>query len=572
MDDSSVAETPANRDHDGSGFRTLLNVPVPMRDGVCLSTDIYLPLIPTPVPTVAIRTGYGSNTLELAARGRYFASHGYACAIQDFRGRFDSDGDYYPYMNEGQDGFDLQEWVGVQPWSNGRIGTVGSSDLGFAQLAAAPLACRFLRCMIPQAVGGDQYSTLFYPGGAFQLSALLPWSVRTSGRVQQIDSTQRWHDIVWTLPISKCDTACGMDVRHWKDFLDHPSRDHFWEPLNLDRQWERVSAPAYFMSGWYDIAGQHVLNMFREQTARGATSIARRCKAIVGPWIHQLSCSPIVGDLDFGDESKLDLQTLELQWFDFWLKDLDNGVLDGPPLQLFVMGSNHWHGGDTWPLTGTDWQRWYLHSGGSANTLKGDGTLSPYPPADEPTDAFTYDPLCPVPTVGGAAWASPALHEMGPADQRGIEMRNDVLCYTSQPMDRDLTLIGPVSVVLYAATDCSDTDWTAKLVDVGPDGYAMILCDGILRARYRDGYDQARPLHPGRQYRYEITVGATGNCFQTGHRIRLEISSSNFPHYDRNPNTGRPIAYETNTVAARQAVSHSTDSASYVLLPCCALK
>jgi putative CocE/NonD family hydrolase len=551
-----------------SAVRAMLDVPVPMRDGTRLSADIYLPSAATPVPAVAIRTGYGSNSPELADRGRFFASRGYACAIQDFRGRFDSEGTYYPYIHEGEDGFDFHEWIGQQPWCNGTVGTVGASDLGFSQIVAAPHASKYLKCMIPQAVGGDQYSTLFYPGGAFQLSALLPWSLRTSGRVQQVDSVQRWDDLVWTLPLRDSDAACGMDVPHWKDYMDHPAKDAYWQSLDLDLTWERVAAPAYFMSGWYDLAAPYVLKMFADLTSRGATAESRRCKALMGPWIHQLSVSPVVGAADFGDASKLDLRALALEWFDYWLKGTDNGVLDGPALQLFIMGSNRWCGTSSWPLPETDWQNWYFHSQGHANTLAGDGGLSGEVPGDEPADSYAYDPLSPVPTVGGAAWCNPAIHPLGPADQRNVEMRADVLCYTSAVLEQDLTVAGPVRVVLYAATDCRDTDWTAKLIDVTPDGRAMILCDGILRARYRAGFDREELLEPGEVYKYEIEIGATGNTFLTGHRIRVEISSSNFPHFDRNLNTGRPIATETQPVVAHQTVLHSADFPSHVVLPC----
>jgi putative CocE/NonD family hydrolase len=554
--------------HDYSDMRVMLDVPTPMRDGVFLSTDLYLPADTGPVPVIAIRTGYGSNTPELAERGRLLASHGYACAIQDFRGRFDSQGTYYPYLREGTDGFDFHEWLGQQPWCNGMVGTVGSSDLGFSQIMPAPLASSHLKCMIPQAVGADQYSTLFYPGGAFQLSALLPWSLRTSGRVQQLDSVQKWADLVWTLPLRECDTACGMDVPHWKDYMDHPSRDAYWTPLNLDLTWERVSAPAFFMSGWYDIAGSHLLKMFSSLSSKGATNDSRRCKALVGPWIHQFSASPLVGAVDFGNASKLDIRGIEMEWFDYWLKGVDNGLLDGPPLRLFVMGSNQWCGASTWPLPETSSQDWFLHSRGNANTLHGDGSLSTESPMDELPDTFIYDPLSPVPTVGGATWCNPAIHPMGPADQRGVEMRADVLCYTSDPLEEELTVVGPVTMILFAATDCRDTDWTAKLVDVSPSGDAMILCEGILRARYRNGFDEEQLLEPGAVYKYEIEVGATGNCFHAGHRLRIEISSSNFPHYDRNLNTGRPIATETQPAVARQTVLHSARFPSRMVLPC----
>ena len=273
------------------------------------------------------------------------------------------------------------------------------------------------------------------------------------------------------------------------------------------------------------------------------------------------------GDIDFGVASMLDLDAIELRWFDYWLKGIDNGVIGDPPLRIFVMGINQWRDEEEWPPARTDWQEWHLHSGGHANTAIGDGVLSRSVSTDEPSDQFIYDPNYPVQTLGGANCCTPDLVPWGPYDQRPVEMRSDVLCYTTEPLEADVEVIGPITVILYAATDGLDTDWTAKLVDVSRTGYAMNLCDGIIRARYRDSFTDLCLLDPGMVYEYTIHVGATANVFRRGHRIRIEISSSNFPRFDRNPNTGHPFGKDAELRTAKQTVLHSAEYPSRIVLP-----
>jgi uncharacterized protein len=280
-----------------------------------------------------------------------------------------------------------------------------------------------------------------------------------------------------------------------------------------------------------------------------------------------LSTSSRTGDIDFGVHSMLDLEALELRWFDYWLKGIDNGIIDEPPLRLFIMGINQWREEHEWPLARTQWQQWYLHSNGNANTLRGDGGLATELPGHEPTDHFVYDPLYPVQTVGGNNCCSPHIVPWGPYDQRAVEMRNDVMCYSSEPLVEDMEVTGPIKLVLYAATDGLDTDWTAKLVDVSPTGYAMNLCDGIIRARYRESLSSPLLLAPNQVYEYTIDLGVTGNVFRQGHRLRLEISSSNFPRFDRNPNTGHEFGADTELRTARQTIYHTHEYPSHLVLP-----
>ena len=299
------------------------------------------------------------------------------------------------------------------------------------------------------------------------------------------------------------------------------------------------------MGGWYDLYAADTLENFNNLRRFGATPEARQSRAIVGPWPHRLAESTRLGDVDFGVDSLVSLSQLERRWFNLWLKGEDDGLSEEPPLRLFTMGVNEWRDEHEWPLARTDWQTWYLHSDGSANTARGDGTLTTAAPAEEPPDRYVYDPRFPVQSLGGTTCCTPEIVAWGPYDQRPVEARSDVLCYTSEPLPADLDVTGPITLVLYAATDGRDTDWTAKLVDVSPSGYAMNICDGIVRARYRDGMAEPALLEPGKVYRYEIDVGVTSNVFRAGHRIRLEVSSSNFPCYDRNLNTGNDLATDT---------------------------
>ena len=543
-----------------------LDVKVPMRDGVELSADIYLPEGAGPFPTVLMRTPYSNNMDLVISKARRLANFGYACVVQDTRGRWDSDGSYYPMIHEQLDGFDTQEWVAAQPWSTGRIGMSGGSYGGWVQWSSAVEASDHLTCTVPRVMCSDIHR-LVHPGGATQLSVLMTWGMRTNGRTGQSIDFHDWTEAFTSLPVIALDRVAGRDLQFWRDWISHPSDGDYWAGQRLSDHWSRMNAPALIMGGWYDLYSTDVFDEFVALRSEGGSPEARQSRLVVGPWPHGLSLSPRTGDVDFGAGSMLDLDDLELGWFDHWLNGDENGVTEEPPLKLFIMGVNEWRDESEWPLARTDWQKWHLHSGGSANTLLGDGALSTETPTGETSDAFTYDPLYPVQTLGGNNCCSPEIVPWGPYDQRPAEMRTDVLCYTSEPMADDLEVTGPIKAVIYAATDGPDTDWTAKLVDVSPSGYAMNLCDGITRARYRESFDTPRLLEPGTVYEYRISAGVTGNVFRKGHRIRLDISSSNFPRFDRNLNTAEDPGVGTETRQARQTVLHTKEHPSHVLLP-----
>ena len=544
-----------------------LNIKTPMRDGVSLSSDIYLPKAQGKFPTVLMRTPYSNNMDTMIEKARQLANNGYACVIQDVRGRWDSDGEHYPFANHGPDGYDTQEWVGQQEWCNGKIGMAGGSYVGLVQWQSAPHRSEFLTCMVPRVICNDFYTGLVYPGGAFQLNVLMTWGMRTNGRTAQSIEYHHWTEAFRKLPLVEMDELAGRKLQFWKDWIEHAAYDDYWDAINVETKWSEIAAPAFNMGGWYDLYAQHTFINFNGLRQGGRTPESRQSKLIVGPWPHSLSASTHTGDIDFGAPSMVDLDGEELRWFDYWLKGIDNGIVDEPPLRLFIMGINEWRDEHEWPLARTQWQKWYFHSNGKANSVLGDGVLSTEAPTHESADHFVYDPNYPVQTIGGNNCCSPHIVPWGPYDQRPAEMRGDVLCYTSEPMAEDMEVTGPIKVVLHAATDGLDTDWTAKLVDVSPTGYAMNLCDGIIRARYRESFTDPTLLEPNTVYEYEIDVAVTGNVFQKGHCIRVEISSSNFPRFDRNPNTGNTLGIDAEMRSAQQTVYHTSQYPSHILLP-----
>ena len=548
-------------------IRMDLDVRVPMRDGVELSADIYLPDSTGKYPALLNRTPYSNNEDDTVERARFMAGQGYAVVVQDVRGRWDSNGVYYPFVHEADDGFDTQQWIGGQPWSNGKIGTYGSSYGGMVQWQAAPHASPHLACMAPRVAPSDFWDHWVYSHGAFQLGFMGTWGMTTNSRTNQNIDFHDWSTVFNSLPIAETDEAAGRSVDFWKDWVAHSSYDDYWERLTNRRKHGQVTAPAYNLGGWYDIFVAGTFENFSSMRRHGGSPEARKSKLLCGPWMHPIGTSTKTGDIDFGGHSLVDIGAEELRWFDYWLKGEDNGIADEPPIRLFIMGSNVWRDEHEWPLDRTDWQKWYLHSGGNANTLHGDGTLTPDAPSDESNDTFVYDPAVPVQTIGGNNCCNPEIVPWGPYDQRPVEMRGDVLCYTSAPLENDIEVTGPIKLTLFAESDARDTDWTGKLVDVGPDGYALNLCDGIIRARFRDDPSDPTLLDSGKVYEYQIDLNVTGNVFKRGHRIRIDVSSSNFPRFDRNPNTGGLLGHELEFRTARQTVHHSSRYPSHVTLP-----
>ncbi len=536
---------------------SLLRVPVPMRDGVRLSANVFLPSEHAHLPAILVRTPYGKGSSVLPGY-QTFVDHGYAVIVQDVRGRYGSEGEFEPLTQEPQDGDDTINWIARQPWSNGKVGMLGGSYLGIAQWRAALLNNPHLKAIFPVVSGDDEYRDRFYStGGAIKLGHRLEWlaeNLKASGYEPDFNK------FIWHLPLRTADVAAtGQMVPSYRQAMAHPTYDSFWRGISTKEHLDRIRVPVFAMGGWYDNYVESDLDAF---TALHKSSGANRI--LIGPWPHNMSYQ--FRDANFGPAASVPVRRLQLQWFDQWLMGKDTPLVSTPPVQVFVMGANEWREEREWPPAKAKLQTLYLDSDGHANTLDGNGRLRGRLAAGDSEDVYTYDPADPVPTRGGAVCCNPTVFPWGPLDQRPVEAREDVLVYTTRPLNNDLEVIGPVKVVLYVSSSAPDTDFTAKLVDVFPDGYARILSDGILRLRYRESLERAVAGTPGELYEIGIDAGVVSNVFQKGHRLRVEITSSNFPKFDRNSNTGGRIADETRLAKARQTIYHGREHPSHVEL------
>jgi len=566
------------------------DVPSKTRDGLTLRADVYRPDADGRFPVLLSRLPYDKNLRTRPGDIDYFVERGYVVIMQDVRGRFASDGDeYYPLIWEGQDGYDAVEWAAALPYSNGRVGTMGQSYLGITQHLLSPTRPPHLVTCFPVSCPGDFYNNFAYhTGGTFELGWRLPniiFMARNTaermGRVDLIAAIERnladvknvlarpMTDAAYRrLPLMAWADELRPIARYLTDYLRHPEDGPFWWSMNVTRQAHNINLPMYHVTSWYDYVLGGTLAQYQAVRDHAMTPEARaNQRLLIGPWAHifpyTTPTSRGTGDIDFGPAAKIELHEIQLRWFDHWLKGLDTGILDEAPVKIFVMGENRWRDEREWPLARTRYTPWYLHSGGKANSADGDGRLDPDAPAGEPVDRFVYDPDDPAPTCGG----NTLIISTGVQDQREVESRRDVLVYTSAPLGAPIEVTGPLIVKLFAATDAPDTDFTAKLVDVRPDGYAQNIADGIIRGRYRESTMRAVPLHPGTVYEFTIDLWATSHVFFAGHRIRLDISSSNFPRFDRNLNTGEDQATGTRMQKAHQTILHDAQHPSHIILP-----
>lgn len=557
------------------------NVPAQMRDGVVLRADVHRPRDDGQFPVLLCRTPYGKTQRkmhdEIAAE---MAARGYIVVFQDLRGRYDSDGE--PLLHMGShplnpcinDGHDTVEWCATLPGSTGKVGTFGNSYCGMTQWEMAPTRPPHLVCMFAQGVVANHLDR--HMSGVVRLGRRMTWTINTispdMARRLQVPGAPKtpdeadalWEERdrskwLWYLPLSEIPESAmpGMH-EYWHRLLRETVKDHFAH----EARHKDVDVPALSGTGWYD---QQVgtIKQFSGMRANGKTEFARENqRLIVGPWGHTtLSLGRRVGALDFGPAAEWDYFEMADAWFAKWLKGERTAADDWAPAQIFVMGRNQWRHDDQWPPKGMRETPWYFHSGGHADSFAGDGTLSPEPPSDEPADQYDYDPRDPVMTIYTKSG------QQVPMDQRPLDGRRDILRYTSPPLSEALEVVGPVSVILHAASSAPDTDFIAKLVDVHPDGFVQELCYGLIRARHRNGTDRTDLITPGEVYEYTITLNPTGNCFMPGHRIRVDIQSSDFPNFDRNHNTGGDDYFESTLATAHQTVFHDSVRPSHVLLP-----
>lgn len=555
---------------------------VAMRDGVRLSVDLYQPATTGRFPAILIHTPYNNNSPGLVQRAKWFARRGYAVALSDTRGRFDSEGDWDPFHAKHKtDGYDLVEWLAKEPWCSGKVGMMGQSYMGWTQWWTATQAPPSLRAIVPEVAPPDQFYNGPYQHGIL-VSWMMDWAPMMAGRTPQVVAdgpyggfaSTRHKDFLLTPYIQLNERRGAIDAPWFDKWLrQNLAGGEYWRGIAYQGKdnYTKVNVPSLNITGWFDANFPGSPMNYLGLKEHAATPQARRPSLVIGPWPHSFNRATKTGAIDYGSEAVIDWDGYVCRWFDHHLKGMDNGVTSDPPVFVFVMGRNRWHTAPDWPLPQTRWTKYYVHSGGKANTLKGDGVLSTTPPQAEPCDRYTYDPAQPTPAPfkGGHL-------EDGAADAREAAAREDVLTYTTPPLTEDLEITGPITARLYAATSARDTDWMVRLIDVHPDGYAALLCDGVLRARCRDpksggafNPEKLSDIEPERVYEYSIDFWrATANVFVKGHRIRVEISSSYFPYYLRNLNTGADnIALETKTVVARQKIYHDKEHPSHVVLP-----
>jgi putative CocE/NonD family hydrolase len=555
--------------------RMALGVMVPMRDGVKLSSDLYFPDTEGKFPAILIRTPYNNSSSRYDRYGKFYASRGYVVVTQDCRGRYDSEGEWYPFVGDGYDGHDTIEWIARQPWSNGKVGMTGVSYVGYVQWMAAVENPPHLTCIFSYGSPSSIYGDTWFSFGTLYLMDAITWAFLMDGRTNQNMGVHDWLNLKDHLPLMTMDEFLGRKIDYWKDWLSHPNYDDYWAEQGLIGRYHEIDIPSVTVTGWYD-DGQHgSLENYYGIMREGTETARKNAKLIIGywrhggPYPHTDNYYTELGAFDFGDDALLDLETYELRWFDHWLKGYPNNIMDEPKVKLFILGRNEWRDEAEWPLPDAKYTKFYFHSKGKANTLFGDGLLNTAPPGEESTDEYVYDPADPVPSVRGGTGARGGISS-DPIDQRINEKRMDVLCYTSDLLKEDLEITGPIKIILYASSSAKDTDFCGKLVDVHPNGAAYNVCyaaSGLLSARFRESLEKPSLIEPGKVYKYEIALRPTGIVFKKAHRIRVEISSSDFPVFNRNLNTGEDPYTSTEMVKAEQTIYHSLEYPSHIVLP-----
>ncbi len=557
-------------------------VPAKMRDGVTLRADIYRPNADAKFPVLLKRTPYNKagsgHEIEFARKA---AAHGYVVVIQDVRGRYSSDGDWYPFIHEADDGYDTVEWAAALPNSDGRVGMWSGSYVGATQMLAAIAHPPHLAGICPVVTASNYHENWTYQGGAFEQWFNESW---TSGlaqdtlnrSVQKASNARLGQDVLplTNYPLFNLSSPGSVSAStpvlapYFLDWLKHPSYDDYWKAVSIEAHFSDIKVPALHIAAWYDIFLGGSLRNYEGLKANAGTEEARKGQQLLVTIGGHSGGGRNIGELDYGPEAeKFDETEITLRWYDFLFKGVQNDFAGSNRVKIFVMGLNQWRDEADWPLARAKNTKYFLHSQAAANSSKGSASLSTVTPAIEPSDKFTYDPLKPVPTIGGPLCCDGGHLAPGPRDQRSVEDRNDVLIYSTPPLDHDLEVTGPVRLELFASSSAVDTDFTAKLVDVFPDGSAINISEGILRARYRDSQEIPALLIPGKVYPLNIDLWATSNVFHAGHRIRLEISSSNFPRFDRNLNTGDSAATTSKSTTATNTILHDTEHPSALILP-----
>ena len=567
-----VAQLPARAQHT---YEVIVdrNVPAKMRDGVTLLADIYRPKSEVKFPVLLVRTPY-DKTQELNF-GLRAAARGYVVVAQDVRGRFESQGDWYPFKNESQDGYDTVEWAAALPYANGKVGMFGGSYVGATQYLAAIAHPPHLSGICPNVTASNYHEGWTYQGGAFEQWFNESWTTQLASNTMRRRVEASPKILAWSAklplnsyPVLESVSSDGI-APYFTDWLAHPGYDDYWKPISIEEHYGQIQVPVFSMGAWYDIfLGGTLHNYMTLKSAAGseAARTGQRLLVYIGGHAGGAELRK-VGGVDFGEKAPIDFDAAVLRWYDWLLKGENNGVAGEKPVRIFVMGKNEWRDEDDWPLARARKTSYYLHSSGSANGVKGDGTLSSTAPAGEKSDHYTYNPADPAPTIGGPlCCGGPLPSGIGPEDQSVMESRSDVLVYSTPAFTQDTEITGPVSLDLWISSSAVDTDFTGKLLDVAPSGFAQNLTDGILRMRYRNSRSHTEMLKPGELQHVTIDLWATSNVFLAGHKLRLEVSSSNFPRFDRNLNTGEEQAGATRMLKADNTVFHDREHPSALIL------
>jgi putative CocE/NonD family hydrolase len=588
---------------------------IEMRDGTKLATDIYRPIgVKSKLPAILIRTPYDRKYYRIPvwldgprsspSSAYFFAGQGYMVAVQDVRGKFDSEGSFIPQAGDVDDGYDTVEWLAKQPWSNGKVGSIGCSYSGDTQILMAQAKPPHLKAMIPQAAGsviGSADGRYRYfgvrIGGANALAAGTGWFHQAGSKVHlrypdgidkktllkmdalgntlpggefpKGDFTNVWK----VLPQTDIPKVLNSLPNDFNDVMFRDLTDPWWDQFQYLTDKSTFDVPALHINSWYDFGVNETIlewQMFQDN------AVSKKSRdnqfMILSPTEHCASeiastQNTIVGERELGD-ARFDYWNIYLKWFAYWLKGEKNAITDMPKVQYYMMGANEWRSSEVWPPQNTRFEKFYLHSNGQANSRQGDGVLLQAMPDSESFDHYTYDPAKPVPSRGGLMCCTGTKESVaGSFDQSDIEMRNDILVYTTQALKETVEVAGPIEVELYVSSSAKDTDFVAKLIDVYPDGRAFNIQEGILRARYREGLDKKVLMKEGEVYKLKISLQATANAFLAGHKIRLLVTSSNFPAWDRNLNTGGNNYDETEWVKANNVIHHGKKYPSHLVLP-----
>ena len=569
-------------------MRELRDVRMPMRDGTILYADVYLPEREGRFPTLLERTPYNKETSSEITLGspKVYTEHGYAVVIQDVRGRFKSEGEFYPFRDDGwginRDGYDSVEWIAAQDWCAGKVGTIGGSYSGVTQYRMLPMRPPHLAAQFVRESSSDYHREWTYRGGALELGFAAHWAMRVTmsnlphlakeadipairGRLEAAD--KEIHQWLAQRPQYPSPLISGLS-EWFNDWLAHPNEDAYWWDTTIALHHHEVDTPVWHLGGWFDSFLRGTLVNYEGMVARGMPNARRSQKLIVGPWIHGPAniAKRVVGEVDYGQAASVDIHELRLPWFDHWLKGEQNGIMDEPPVRVFTMGANEWQSLPAWPPPDVRYEDWYFQGAKSGSAASpNDGSLAvELPPVADSPDSYQYDPDDPIPAYGGG-WLSYAEDRTGGYDQRPIEGR--VLTYTSTPLPRDLEVTGWIKARLFAMSSAPDTDFVVRLTDVAPDGTSRIVADGVLRARYRESLERPSLLTPNKVEEMEVDLWASSNLFRAGHRLRVHVTSSCWPRWDANPNTGDPLFESARGQAALNTVFHDAFRPSRISLP-----